>query len=91
MRKGHDLGAIESLAAKLDTLDLTDGEQAVLDALVERAAEGGDDVVGFLATESPGSHLDGTAFKLGMGVGVVYAPPDGFSGRHTDDGFSSLT
>ena len=38
---------INRLAAKLDGLSLTDDERAALDAIIDRAADGGDDVSGF--------------------------------------------
>lgn len=73
---------LESLAAKLDGLDLTDAERAVLDRVLDRAASYEPEVEGFgmdmgfgefkLAS---GADLSRTAFRLGSGSGILKPTP----------------
>jgi len=42
-----DSDTINRLAAKLDALQLASDERAALDAIIDRAADGGDEVEGF--------------------------------------------
>ena len=75
---------LESLAAKLDSLDLTAEEQQVLDTIFERAETGGDDVEGFAfsagsyAGFKSGADLSRTALKIGGGLGFVTRPSLGY-------------
>ena len=74
---------LESLAAKLDGLDLTDDEQQLLDTIFERAETGGDDVEGFGFTASSfdfksGADLSRTALKIGGGLGFITRPSLGY-------------
>ena len=65
---------LESLAAKLDALDLTDDEQALLNSVFE-AADAEAEVSGFAVfPSSPGQHLlklFGPTYKPDLGDGAV--------------------
>ncbi len=79
---GTDADTLNSLAAKLDGLDLTDAERDLLDQLIERAAGYEPEVEGFGFAASSytglksGADLSATAFKLGGGLGLVITQPD---------------
>jgi hypothetical protein len=70
-----DAGALNSLASKLDELDLSEEEQRILDQLIENAAAYEPDIEGrgYGAGPSlrPGSPLSETAYKLGSGLHVT--------------------
>lgn len=67
----HKVEAAKGLAAKLDSLDLTSEETALLDLLFERAA--GDDVSGFVWDDTDIVHAKGSSSptfgKLGGALG----------------------
>jgi hypothetical protein len=75
---------LESLAAKIDALDLSDEEQAVLDSIFERAETGGEEVEGFAFSTTAytgfvsGAELSSTALKLGGGLGFITRPSLGY-------------
>ena len=66
---------LNSLAAKLDGLDLTDEERALLDELLERAAGYEPEVAGFAMGDYSGllsgADLSPTGFKLATGLGKL--------------------
>lgn len=76
-----DADALNGLAAKLDALELTDAEQAVLDQLLQRAAAYEPEVEGFgfdvnaYTGLASGADLSATAFKLGGALRVVDTDP----------------
>lgn len=70
--------AIDSLADKIDSLDLTVDEAQILQALLDRASAD-DDVTGFL-----GNHSATTSAKLAIGLGVTVSGTQIFA-----DGFES--
>lgn len=79
---------VDQLAARLNTIDLTDSEQAVLNLLVDQAD---DDVAGFAAVGDMG-----LSFKpLRGGKGLKLGYPDEDKGVYTDihpgkkDGFTA--
>jgi hypothetical protein len=66
---------VRSLAAKLEALELTDGERAVLDTVLDAAA--GDEVAGYEDRRGVGDRLGsvlgplvGTATLLGDDIGI---------------------
>jgi hypothetical protein len=75
---------LNSLAAKLEALDLTDAEQAVLDGILERAEAYEPDVEGFAFDQAQvtgmqsGANLSGMALKLGGGLGFITRPSLGY-------------
>ena len=58
----------QSLAEKLDRMDLTDGERAALDVVFEAASE--DDVSGFRFDTSTSSYLPTMKSLLGGEIGI---------------------
>lgn len=71
-----DPATLNSLAEKIDGLDLTDAEQSVLDQLLERAAAYEPEVEGFAMPTSytglqSGADLSKSAFSFGRGLGLV--------------------
>ncbi len=74
---GIDADTLNSLAAKIDGLELTDEERALFNRLVEQAAGYEPEVEGFgLTTTSytgltSGADLSPTAFKLGSALRLV--------------------
>lgn len=75
---------LNSLADKLDAMDLNDGEQAALSGLIERAGAYEPDVEGFgfsidYTGFKSGADLSTTALKLGGGLGFVARPSLGYT------------
>lgn len=70
----------DSLAAKLDGLDLTEDERAVLDLVLDRAQENEAEVVGFNVHGLPSPSLSAGAIRLGVGSGLMPRPTLGASG-----------
>ena len=72
-----DPAVLNSLASKLDGLDLSDDERRILDQLIENAAAYEPDVEGRGYAVGPrltkGSHLSETAYRLGSGLHVTSA------------------
>lgn len=66
-----DNDALNSLAAKLDGLELSDDEAQILDILVSRAASYEDDVQGFAAFRVQTAGLSPMALRLGAGIGSL--------------------
>lgn len=69
-----DKDVLESLAAKIDLLDLSDAERAVLDRLFERATAYEPEVEGFGMTYTglqSGADLSFTSFKLASSIGAL--------------------
>lgn len=66
---------LNSLAAKLDGLDLTDEERALLDELLERAASYEPEVAGFSFGDytglMSGADLSPTGFRLATSLGKL--------------------
>ncbi len=79
---GIDAETLNSLAGKLDALDLTDAEREVLDRVLEHAAAYEPDVEGFAFSAdaytglASGADLSATAFKLGSALQIVGKLPD---------------
>lgn len=75
--KEIDDGALNSLAEKIDSLDLTDDERSLIDSIMERAASYEPEVEGFgysyTGLES-GAQLSPTAFKLGSALNLIGSP-----------------
>ena len=75
-----DAGVLNSLAEKLDALDLSDAEQAVLDQLIARAEAYEPEVEGFgfsaasYTSFKSGADLSKTAFQLGSALKLVGGP-----------------
>ncbi len=76
-----DDGTLNGLAAKLDGLDLTETERALLDEIMDRAEAYEPDVEGFAFGGSysysgfkSGADLSTTALKLGGSLGFVTRP-----------------
>ena len=66
--------AIDGLGSKLDGLDLTDDERAVLDLLFDRAANAGDEVEGFFTYQKiTWTVHGGAADRIGAGLGLPTA------------------
>ena len=70
-----DQATLNSLAAKLDGLELTADEQAVLDGVLDRAAAYEPEVGGFsmikYGGDRSGADLSPTGFKLGRSFGAL--------------------
>ncbi len=68
---------LQALGEKLEALDLTDAERAVLDEVLERAAAYEPEVEGFSQSRlrytglRSGSGLVGSGFDLGLSAGFV--------------------
>ncbi len=84
---------LESLAAKLDALELNTAEQAALDGVLERAEAFVPDVEGFGSSgfhytgeSRSGARLSGTSLKLGGGLGFTTRPSLGFEAGMSGDG-----
>ena len=81
-----EIGAddLNHLAAKLDGLDLSESERALLDELLERAAEYEPEVSGFGFDTSrytgltSGADLSSTSLKLAGGLGFITRPSLGY-------------
>jgi hypothetical protein len=74
-----DANALNSLAEKIESLDLTESEQAVIDGLLERAAAYEPEVEGFGLTTNysgltSGADLSATAFKFGSALNLIGSP-----------------
>lgn len=74
---------VKGLAAKLDSLDLDDAEQAALDDILARAEAYEPEVEGFGFSTSgfqlqSGAGLSGTSLKLAGGLGFVTRPSLGY-------------
>lgn len=77
-----DDAALNSLAAKLDSLDLTDDEKTLLDTIMQQAAAYEPDVEGFAFSTTSyqytgiqsGAQLSPTAFKLGSALQLIGSP-----------------
>ena len=76
---------LQSLAAKLDALDLSEAEQAALDGVLERAEAYEPEVEGFSASRyyytgqaASGAMLSGMSLKLGGSLGFVTRPSLGY-------------
>ncbi len=88
-----DAEALKRLAAKLDGLELSEVEQAMLDSVFDRAAAFEPDVEGFafsaIASSDysglrSGAGLEGTSLKLGGGLGFVTRPDLGYKAGARD-------
>lgn len=70
-----DPTTLNGLAAKLDGLELTAAEQAILDGVFDRAAAYEPEVGGFsmikYGGDRSGADLSRTAFQLGRGIGAL--------------------
>ncbi len=79
-----DDAALNQLAAKLDGLELTEVERAMLDSVFDRAAAYEPETEGFALAPSdhsrprPRAGLIGTSLKLGGGLGFVTRPDLGY-------------
>ena len=76
---------LNSLAAKIDALDLTEAERAALDGVLERAEAYEPDVEGFgfnaaqyTSPSQSGVGLTATALKFGGGLGFITRPSLGY-------------
>lgn len=88
-----DQSTLETLASKLDGLDLDETERAMLDTILERASSYEPEVEGFgfdnsltYTGQQSGAGLSGTSLKLGGGLGFVTRPNLGFEARMPGDG-----
>ncbi len=85
-----DEAALNQLAAKLDGLELTEVEQAMLDGVFDRAAAYEPETEGFAFASSDysglrsGAGLIGTSLKLGGGLGFVTRPNLGYKTGERD-------
>ncbi len=68
---------LESLGAKIDGLELSDAERAIMDEVFERAAAYEPEVEGFaqrpvrFAGQRSGAGLAGSSFTLGLSAGFI--------------------
>ena len=78
---------LNGLAAKIDSLDLTETERAMLDGLFERAEAYEPDVEGFAFNHAAygsyrgdrsGASLSGTSLKMAGGLGFITRPSLGY-------------
>lgn len=74
-----DANTLNSLAEKIDSLDLSEAEQSVMDQLLERAAAYEPEVEGFGLTTSytglvSGADLTATAFNFGTALNLIGLP-----------------
>lgn len=70
-----DAAVLNSLAEKIDSLELTDAEQSVIDQVLDRSAAYEPEVEGFALTRysglTSGADLSATALKLGSALQLV--------------------
>lgn len=75
-----DEATFDSLASKLDGLDLTEDERSVLELVLDRAQENEAEVVGFNVHGLPTPGLSVGAIRIGVGSGLMPRPTLGASG-----------
>ena len=84
-----DQATLDSLGAKLGSLNLTDDEQQLMDTLMQRAADYEPEVEGFSMFDytglKSGADLSPMSFKLGQSIGVI-SSPSVMDGKVIDDG-----
>ncbi len=70
-----DQGTLDGLADKLESLSLSEGEQALLERLLDRATAYRAEVAGFghfsYNGDSSGADLSPMGFKVGSGLGIL--------------------